>query len=594
MTAEDRVNDRHGWTAETSPLSRALAHRRQQVRTGTVPVRAPRPVTIRPAKVVPGRRSLPCIHEGAVLEWCTCNDEAKHVRDCDKHERCTRGPGKLRSCATCSDYDAGQGSPLVFHIAAGIGDTVSALYAACGLADATGRRVDLHSNHPTWLAGVEHPGVRILSGKAGPDLHRRYNDQLVLAARNAVSSRSQWYADQLAAEFGIERFAPRMPATVAKPDRIIEGDYVVLSPFSNWANREWPVDRWRELASGFVAEGTRVIVLGQHGDASRMKGAFSGITVDLAAGRSASWVLSVLAHSSRFIGNDSGMAHLSALYKSPTFTVQSQLLPEFVFAPGRVRGVTPDKATWPCTGCGWRVTRGYSKAKCDKGCLALLSIGTERVRAEIDRPEEPTPESEPMIPNPFGETRRGDCHPELPRANQFHMGTWGGGSASVEEATLLRALVLILKPTAILETGTETGWTAAWMASACRDNGSGKVYTVETSAKWVAEAAKNWNREGLSPWIEQIHGDAFDAIRRWPADRKIQFALIDTHIGQRLAELDAIAPLLDTDAVVAIHDTSPLHPFAEGHRVLERLRASGHFRAVHMPSPRGLTLAQKR
>lgn len=386
MTAEDRVNDRHSWTAETSPLSRALAHRRQQVRTGAVPVRAPRPVAIRPAKVVPGRRSLPCIHEGAVLEWCTCNDEARHVRDCDKHERCTRGPGKLRSCATCSDYDSGTGSPLVFHIAAGIGDSVSVLYAACGLADATGRRVDLHSNHPTWLAGVEHPGVRILSGKAGYDAHRGYDQQLDLAARRAVASRSQWYADMLAQHFGLPKFEPRLPASVARPAPVLDGSYVALSPFSNWTGREWPIDRWRELAAHLVADGNRVVVLGTNSDAPRMKAAFAGVDVETYAGKPVAWVVSLLANARKFIGNDSGMAHVAALHGTPTYTVQSHLLPEFVFAPARVQGIAPDPATWPCSGCGWRKVRGYSKAKCDKGCLALLSIGTDRVRDAVLAP----------------------------------------------------------------------------------------------------------------------------------------------------------------------------------------------------------------
>lgn len=51
--------------------------------------------------------STPCIHEGAVLEWCnTCNGERKHVRDCDLYEKCTRGKvsDKVRACEECDDY----------------------------------------------------------------------------------------------------------------------------------------------------------------------------------------------------------------------------------------------------------------------------------------------------------------------------------------------------------------------------------------------------------------------------------------------------------------------------------------------------------
>lgn len=53
------------------------------------------------------RYTLPCVYEGAVIEWCnTCNGEMRHVRDCEKHEKCTRGlvSSKVTSCIRCPDY----------------------------------------------------------------------------------------------------------------------------------------------------------------------------------------------------------------------------------------------------------------------------------------------------------------------------------------------------------------------------------------------------------------------------------------------------------------------------------------------------------
>ena len=52
---------------------------------------------------------LPCIHEGAILEFCpTCNGEMRHVRDCDIYEKCTRGfvSSNMQSCVRCKDYVA--------------------------------------------------------------------------------------------------------------------------------------------------------------------------------------------------------------------------------------------------------------------------------------------------------------------------------------------------------------------------------------------------------------------------------------------------------------------------------------------------------
>jgi hypothetical protein len=60
------------------------------------------------------RRSLPCVHEGPVVEWCkTCtgpNAELRHVRQClhptADRDICTRGmiAASVQSCWTCPDY----------------------------------------------------------------------------------------------------------------------------------------------------------------------------------------------------------------------------------------------------------------------------------------------------------------------------------------------------------------------------------------------------------------------------------------------------------------------------------------------------------
>lgn len=59
------------------------------------------------SKQRPSRFSLPCQYEGAILEWCDkCNGEMKHIRDCEKHERCTRGEVSplIQACVTCESY----------------------------------------------------------------------------------------------------------------------------------------------------------------------------------------------------------------------------------------------------------------------------------------------------------------------------------------------------------------------------------------------------------------------------------------------------------------------------------------------------------
>jgi hypothetical protein len=73
------------------------------------PTEAPTVVSA-PAPALPAfkLRSLPCIYEGAIIEACTScgKKETRHVRDCDIHEKCTRGfvSEKVQSCDRCSSY----------------------------------------------------------------------------------------------------------------------------------------------------------------------------------------------------------------------------------------------------------------------------------------------------------------------------------------------------------------------------------------------------------------------------------------------------------------------------------------------------------
>lgn len=60
-----------------------------------------------PAAVAALTRPLPCLHEGGIVEPCGgCHGEGRHVRECDRHGRCTRAEaGKgVAVCRTCVDY----------------------------------------------------------------------------------------------------------------------------------------------------------------------------------------------------------------------------------------------------------------------------------------------------------------------------------------------------------------------------------------------------------------------------------------------------------------------------------------------------------
>ncbi|MBI2498364.1 MAG: glycosyltransferase family 9 protein [Opitutae bacterium] len=108
-----------------------------------------------------------------------------------------------------------------------------------------------------------------------------------------------WQA--LAASLGWHLPAP------TPPDRT--GRHVILHPGAAQPTREWPRERFEDMAIRLRAAGWRVTLLGeQAGDLEQL--------------------LVTLATADRFIGNDSGPGHLAALLGVPTFTIIGSHPPE--------------------------------------------------------------------------------------------------------------------------------------------------------------------------------------------------------------------------------------------------------------------------
>jgi hypothetical protein len=94
-------------------LERIQAYHATLVAQGLAPLPEGNP-DIGPA-VVPklrlGHRSLPCIHDEDIVEWCTgCDAINRSVRSCELHERCTRVfvSDKVKACSLCHDYEPGK------------------------------------------------------------------------------------------------------------------------------------------------------------------------------------------------------------------------------------------------------------------------------------------------------------------------------------------------------------------------------------------------------------------------------------------------------------------------------------------------------
>jgi heptosyltransferase-2 len=140
--------------------------------------------------------------------------------------------------------------------------------------------------------GFPHAGSRLLLTRPLPPPSQRHRSDY-------------WRA--LAREFDWS-VAPEMPRLT--PPR---GQRVVIHTGAGQPVRQWPIERFREIARRLEAVGWHVTMLDDSlSDVDRL--------------------FDTLADADRFVGNDSGPGHLAALLGVPTFTIFGPQLPE-LFAP---------------------------------------------------------------------------------------------------------------------------------------------------------------------------------------------------------------------------------------------------------------------
>ncbi len=130
--------------------------------------------------------------------------------------------------------------------------------------------------------------------------------------------------------------AERDAAQALLPDG--QGPWVALAPTANWAGKVWPAARFVAFWHDFVARHgpARPVILYGPGDTERQMahGVISalGDARDTGGGLSISQVAAVLQRCMLFVGNDSGLMHLSAAAGIPTLGL---------FGPSRVDEYAP-------------------------------------------------------------------------------------------------------------------------------------------------------------------------------------------------------------------------------------------------------------
>lgn len=185
---------------------------------------------------------------------------------------------------------------------------------------------------------------------------------------------------------------------------------------------------------------------------------------------------------------------------------------------------------------------------------------------------------------------------ELNRTDSWQMFNTGG--VEVEVGEFLYGLARMTKPERILETGTHFGISTAFMAMALRENGFGKITTIEFMIANTNKARALSSALGLEAYVTFIT----DYVENFTPAVTFDMMLLDTEPRFRLGEMMRFWPNLNPGGVLIIHDCHPhMHQmdtdvnWAYGvmPQEIKDLMLSHELQSFHWRTPRGLYICQK-
>jgi heptosyltransferase II len=196
------------------------------------------------------------------------------------------------------------------------------------------------------IAARYRAAVEVLVGRALPPGELRYY----------VSADDQAAADGVLAQVGVDASRP----------------LVAMSPGANWATKQWPTERFAELARRLLAQGAQVVVTGSAAEArlwepfaTQAPGAHDLI------GKAPLGILGgILQRCTAFVANDSGPMHMARALGTPTLAIFGSTDPsQFVFDGHGLLFAPP-----ACAPCHF-----YGRKRCPKGHFrCMLELDVER------------------------------------------------------------------------------------------------------------------------------------------------------------------------------------------------------------------------
>ena len=151
------------------------------------------------------------------------------------------------------------------------------------------------------------------------------------------------------------------------------------------------------------------------------------------------------------------------------------------------------------------------------------------------------------------------AHPHCPQEQAHLFRTFEGAGTEIETLWLLWALVRITKPQLVLETGTLRGVGTLALASALKENLTGKLISLEVDKDRAQQAYNVLKGTDLIDFLEIVNQGSLEFIEQLDTTNiKFDFAFFDSKNDIRPVEFEKLYQKGGLTNLVAFHDTSPL------------------------------------
>ena len=173
--------------------------------------------------------------------------------------------------------------------------------------------------------------------------------------------------------------APKLYPSAADFDKTKQSKpYITLAPASVWFTKQWPIEKWVELADALPAE-LNILLIGAPGDITlceTIKGQIKRSDVHNMAGKFNLLQSAALMKGAKLnFTNDSAPAHLASAMNAPVAEIYCSTVPEFGFGPVAQESYTIEvKEKLSCRPCGL-----HGKKACPLGHFKCADVSIDAI-----------------------------------------------------------------------------------------------------------------------------------------------------------------------------------------------------------------------